>query len=192
MNRIFSKTNSFALAAVVLVAFGGCSSVRVDSNPRVNFSKYKTYAWMEPDVKAGRNPAYYNELASQNVESTVDNVLGGKGLQRTESRPDLLIGYHFFVEQKTRTVTDPAPFYGPYYGWGRWGWQGWGPSWYGWGGGRRQEQYNAGTVVVDMVDARTRKLVWRGSVEDAVNSPARISTELARQVEKIVEKYPQG
>ena len=31
-----------------------------------------------------------------------------------------------------------------------------------------QEKYDAGTVVVDMVDARTKQLIWRGSVQDAI------------------------
>ncbi|WP_234735692.1 DUF4136 domain-containing protein [Tellurirhabdus bombi] len=175
----------------LLFVLGSCARpVTVDYNSRVNFDKYKTYAWMDSDVKAGQNPLYYNDIATQNVENSVNTVLNEKGLKQDESDPDVLIGYHFFVEKKTRTVTDPAPLYGPFYGWGRWGWRGWGPSWYGWGGPQsRTEQYNEGTVVVDIVDAKTRKLVWRGSVENAIADPARISAQLPKDVRKILEKY---
>src|SRR5205823_887781 len=123
---------------IILVGFvlslAACSPrVAVDS-ANVNFNKYRTYDWMDSDVKAGQNPLYYNQIASQNVENVIDNALKSKGLQKTTRRPDLIIGYHFFVEEKTRTVnnnTGPiGPLYGPYYGWGRWGYGGWGPGWY--------------------------------------------------------------
>ncbi len=148
---------------------------------------------MDSDVQAGKNPVYYNEIATQNLENAVESTLAEKGYQRDENNPDMLIGYHFFVEQKERTVSDPAPLYGPYMGWGRWGWRGWGPAWYGWGSGRQshREKYEAGTVVLDIVDAKTRKLVWRGSVEKAVDNPTQISRQLERDVNKIVEKVPE-
>jgi hypothetical protein len=41
-----------------------------------------------------------------------------------------------------------------------------------------------------MVDAKSRRLVWRGSVENAVGNPAQIEKTLANQVEKIVEEFP--
>jgi hypothetical protein len=180
------------IVSLLTVAFGCSPKVAVDSNSRADFSKYKTFAWMDSDVKAGQNPVYYNQLATQSVENTMSDVLQQKGLAQNEANPDLLIGYHFFVENKTRTVANPStPFYGPYMGWGRWGFRGWGPTWWGYGGTQyTEEQYKAGTLVVDMVDARTRKLVWRGAVENAVSSPTRITAQLTKEAERIVEKFP--
>ena len=178
----------------LLAASFGCSPrVAVDSSSQADFSKYKTFAWMDSDVKAGQNPLYYNQLATESVENTMSDVLRQKGLTESNSQPDLIIGYHFFVENKTRTVANPSsPFYGPYLGWGRWGYRGWGPGWWGWGGTQyTQEQYQAGTLVVDMVDARTHKLVWRGSVQNAVADPSRITAQLTKEAERIVEKFPE-
>jgi hypothetical protein len=178
----------------VVLTINACSPrVVVDSNSRVNFNKYRTFAWMDSDVKAGQNPLYYNSLATENVENTMSKVLAEKGLKPVEARPDLLVGYHFFVEDKTRTVSTPnSAFYGPYSGWGRWGYGGWGPGYWGWGGQQFvQENYKAGTLVVDMVDAKTRKLVWRGSVQNAVGDPARIAAQLTKEAERIVEKFPE-
>jgi len=177
----------------LLGVISSCTRVAVDKSANVNFNKYRTYTWMDSDVQAGKNPAYYNEIATQNVEKAVNDVLGSKGLQENKSNPDLLIGYHFFVEKETRTVANPNPYplYGPFYGWGRWGYGGWGPGWWGYGGqSYRQEQYNAGTLIVDMVDSKTHKLVWRGSIENAVADPTRIGPQLTKEVEKILEKYP--
>ena len=188
--------NRFLLiTAVFLTALYGCSPrVAVNKNNNVDFSKYQTYDWMESDVKAGENPLYYNQLATDNIESSVSQVMSEKGLAKNTTNPDLLVGYHFFVEDKTRTVSTPtSPLYGPYLGWGRWGYRGWVPGYWGWGGPQYVEQeYTSGTVVVDMVDAKTRKLVWRGSVQDAVTNPAQIGTKLAKQVEQIAEKFPES
>lgn len=179
------KTILFATA--LAIALVGCTTVKVNQSS-ANLAKYKSYAFMDPDIKAGKNPLYYNDIATQNVEAVVDNALLNKGLQKDESDPDMLVGYHFFVEQKTRTVTDP-PMYGPYMGWGRWGWRGWAPGYWGWGR-TRTETYQDGTLVVDMVDARSKKLVWRGSIENAVSSPSNITERLPKEVDKILEKYP--
>ncbi|MBO0933795.1 DUF4136 domain-containing protein [Fibrella aquatilis] len=186
------------LIAALFMGMAACAPrVAVDKAQNIDFSKYRTYAWMQSDVKGSKNPLYYNQLATEQVENTVSGELAKKGLKETTRRPDLLIGYHFFVEEKTRTVTNNnyagAPFYGPYYGWGRWGYAGWGPAWYGanFGPSYAQEKYEAGTVVVDMVDNRTKRLIWRGSVQNAVGDPTKISSKLVREVERIVEKFPQ-
>lgn len=54
-----------------------------------------------------------------------------------------------------------------------------------------QEKYEAGTVVVDMVDARTKQLIWRGSVQNAISNPAHIKNQLAKEIQRIVERFPQ-
>ncbi|RYF45649.1 MAG: DUF4136 domain-containing protein, partial [Cytophagaceae bacterium] len=115
MNRLLS-------IFTFLVLTSSCAPrVTVDQNSKADFSKYRTFTWMDSDVKAGQNPLYYNQIATENVENTMSNVLQEKGFKETTTKPDLLIGYHFFVENKTQTVATPSPVYGPYMGWGRWG-----------------------------------------------------------------------
>lgn len=180
------------LFGLLTVGYGCSPRVTVDRNSQVNFNKYKTFAWMDSDVKAGQNPLFYNELATQGVENTMSSVLQEKGLTPNESNPDLLVGYHFFVEDKTQTVPRTVtPLYGPFLGWGRWGYGGWAPGYWGWGGQQYvQQQYKSGTLVVDMVDARTHKLVWRGSVENAVANPANITAQLTKEADRIITKFP--
>ncbi len=191
-NNNYVMKRFMLLMALFPLLYACAPRVAVDYNNKIDYSKYRTFTWMDSDVKAGQNPLYYNQIATDNVENTVEQVMKGKGLKENTKNPDLLIGYHFFVEDKTRTVTSPnSAFYGPYGGWGRWGWGGWGPGYWGWGGQQQyQEQYKSGTVVVDMVDADTKKLVWRGSIEDAINNPANITSRLTKQVQEIVDKFP--
>ena len=187
------------ISGVILISIVmGCSPrVTVDKTQAINFQQYQTYAWMQSDVKAGQNPLYYNQLATQRVEQTVNKVLSQRGLDSTNHKPDLLVGYHFFVEDKTRLVANnptPTPVYGPYYGWGRWGYRNWGPSWWSWntwGPMYSQEKYEAGTVVIDMVDADTKQLIWRGSIQNAIMDPTRISAQIQRDVQHIIDHFPQ-
>lgn len=83
--------------------------VTVDRNSRTDFSKYKTFAWMDSDVIAGQNPLYYNQLATENMENTMSGILQQNGLKETKTKPNLLIGYHLFVENKTQTIANSSP-----------------------------------------------------------------------------------
>jgi len=41
-----------------------------------------------------------------------------------------------------------------------------------------------------MINTRTKQLIWRGSVQNAIGNPARIKDQLAREVQRIVERFP--
>jgi hypothetical protein len=45
-------------------------------------------------------------------------------------------------------------------------------------------------MILDVIDAKARTLVWRGSMADAVNDPARIGTEFSKSAREILEKFP--
>lgn len=71
----------------------------------------------------------------------------------------------------------------------------------GFGGGRRwggfgdaittTENYKVGTLIIDMFDATTKKLVWRGSANHALSnkSDKNIKT-LDKAVQKMFEHFP--
>lgn len=185
----FSHKLTLAAAVVFTVLFSGCSAVRVDYNPAANFSDYKRFAWLPADVKTTGNPLYRSSLTDKRVQQAIEAAFAERGIFRKAGKPDFLVGYHYFVEKKTRQVPNSygSPFFG---GWG-WGFRPWGMPFYG--GGYRTystEGYDAGTLVVDIVDAQTRDLVWRGSFEQAIANPAQLTRQLSRQVAKIMDKYP--
>lgn len=83
------------LVLVVLVstaAFVGCSSVSVkhDFAPEVDFSKFKTYDWIDPpaDMKMSAEEARVrNSLLDKRIKSAVNDVMAAKGLELVESDP---------------------------------------------------------------------------------------------------------
>ena len=56
--------------------------------------------------------------------------------------------------------------------------------------------YDAGTLVIDLVDARTNKLVWRGwsegNVEGVVNNQRWMEERIDEAVTRIFERLPSG
>ena len=54
------------LIAALLVGFAACAPrVSVDRAQNIDFSKYRTFAWMQSDVGGSKNPVYYNQLATE-------------------------------------------------------------------------------------------------------------------------------
>jgi hypothetical protein len=56
--------------------------------------------------------------------------------------------------------------------------------------------YEAGTLVLDMVDTRTNRVVWRGwaqrSLEGVIDHPDRMEQVVERAVAKMLAEFPRG
>jgi hypothetical protein len=97
-----------------------------------------------------------------------------------KNAPDMLIVYHVGVQDKVQ-VTDWGYRYSDYY-WGH--------------GGRDIDVYNyqEGTLIVDLVDAQTKQLIWRGAGSTAIDnsggSPEKTDKKVNNVVGKIFSKYP--
>jgi uncharacterized protein DUF4136 len=177
------------------IAFGmglifatGCAGYQVsaDYSPAVSFSQFHTFALVMPPDTAAR------QLLDQRVRNAVQAQLDARGLTISDRQhADLFVGYG--MVDKTHTE-----IYGYQDGWG-WG-RGWGWRYYRWGVAwpmsSRQEvaTYTNGTVVVNMIDAKTKQVVWQGEVADVVNLPVKDPLRATRQIDaavaKLFEKYP--
>ena len=74
--------------------------------------------------------------------------------------PDLLLNVSARLQDKTKVTTYSDPYPSGYYGYRR----GYYDPWMGYGYNERTHvsQYTEGTVNVDMVDARAKRMVWEG------------------------------
>jgi hypothetical protein len=53
------------------------------------------------------------------------------------------------------------------------------------------QNYKVGTLVLDMYDAKTKQLVWRGTASDTLsNNPQHNEKDLDKAVEKMLKKFP--
>lgn len=115
----------------------------------------------------------------QRVGTAVEAQLKAKGYVLAEGKPDFLVAT--YVGRRTRIqVTDWGYGYAPRAGW------------YG-GGGLDVYEYQEGTLVVDIVHARTKRLEWRGTavgVVDPGTTPEDRTKRINKAVAKVFEDFP--
>jgi hypothetical protein len=152
------------LGIIVALGITGCStlSVSTDYDRSATFTGYKTFDFIPaPEVK--------NQLVRSRIEDAITKQLVAKGLTRSSDNPDLLIAGHAKLSSEVHFDTTS---YG--YGWGGWGGY-WGP--YGGYGGMGTSttvarEVPVGTLIIDLVDAKSKKLVWQGVASDTLNPNA--------------------
>ncbi|WP_374540111.1 DUF4136 domain-containing protein [Flavobacterium sp.] len=164
------------LSVVGIFFLISCSSVRVnaDYDKKANFSAYKSYAYF----KSGIDKAEISDLDKKRILYAIDDAMATKGFAKSET-PDLLIS----IFTKEREVVDVYQNYG--FGWG-WGW---GP---GWGMGySRAITTPEGTLFIDIIDAKTKELIWQGQGTGYLSSNTDKKEERIKEfVSKILEQYP--
>ena len=152
----------------LMAAAAFAASVKVDHDPSIQFAKYRTFS-----LRAG-TPAE-TPWAQEMVDSAIRAEMVGKGLAVVGEKPDLLVITHVQRSLETQLNID----YGP--GWRRFGTTG------------TISEYPVGTLVVDLVDAGTQKLVWRSTASDTLPSKPnqeRARKKLAKAVAKMFKDYP--
>lgn len=151
-----------ALGLSTLVLAG---DVNVDWDRDADFSKYKSFA-----IKIGTS--WGNPLSEDRVLKEFRETIMEKGWSLgPEGEADTVVVLH----GATRTKKNLNTFYD---GWGGgWGFGGWGMG--GMGSAQtRVTEYLVGTLVVDIFDAKTKKLLFRGNATD----------ELSDKVDKNMKK----
>ena len=171
--------------ACVLAACGPSIKVSYDYDGQADFAKYKTYAFSEDALKLP-----VNDLNRDRLLRAIETELTAKGFSKSEN-PDVLVDLHVRAEQKTEATatTTGSGMYGGYYG---------GPGRYGYGGGFTTTQINyndyiEGTLIVDMIDKSTEKIVWQGRGTKTVDENAsaeKRETNINTGVKMIFAKYP--
>jgi hypothetical protein len=177
---------TFGVASCATSANVGVSS---DFDHAVNFRAYKTWAWYPKqtnDTEGG--PARgYESFTDQRIRDAVTKDLTAKGLTEVANNaaPDVYVAYSVRVENKQQMGGGyPYGGYGyPYYGYGYGGFGG-----YPYGGG--SYNYKAGTVIIDIVDARRKELAWRGTGQAQLNQNSISEEETYRIVNSVLGNYP--
>ena len=154
---------TLALLAAVACASSAGVSVRSDRNPDSDFGRYATYAWASAPLGGGEWPARNDRTAFDwTVRGLVDEQLAQKGYARgVPGQADILVDYRVSTEEKE--LQDTFGEYAKYRSAG--GSQGLGEAWV--------QGYREGTLVVEVSDAATHRLVWYGSATAVVNPSLR-------------------
>jgi hypothetical protein len=155
-------------------------SIESDHDPKIDFSKYRSFEFLAEPEATSDNPVVGGALIRNRIWDAVKRELGAKGLTFEESGgADLLVAYHVDVQEKVDVSTHG-------YHYGRWGGGFYGDS-------VDTYRYNEGRLVLDLIDAGTRDLVWRGMATTIVGSgtdPEKSTATINEAVAKILAQYP--
>jgi len=134
-----------------------------------DFSKFKTYRLVKP-VRSTGNP-----LMDERIATAINAQMAQKGFQQIENNPDATVTYSTGVRREnSATITGTG-----------------GPRRGGGFGTINQNISNAGTLVVDINDAHSNQLVWRGTAAQTLSdSPDKNSQKIQKAVAKMFTKYP--
>ena len=161
-----------ALAASLAAA---CATITTGSyfNRSTPFEAYRTYDWGPADALPTGDPRLDNNpFFIDHFEGAVEKALAARGLELVArgSTPDLLLHYHASITQRF-VVNDVDRRFGEC------------PSY---DCTPRVEAFEAGTLLIDIVDARTRRLVWRGWAESEIAGALGNRDRLAGLIDKAV------
>lgn len=156
----------------MLLLFAGIASqaqIRIDFDKNVDFTKYKTFRF-EPGIvirQVGvKDPA--TEFASKYIGEAITKLLVTKGLAPSSEHADLVITFLAGAREKTQIQNYTNSYgyypYTPFYRYGMAAW--WGPRWNDFW----TRNYEEGTVIFDVYDAKKPELIWRSYAVSAINN----------------------
>lgn len=183
------KSMAIVITAVATLIISGCATgpkVRTDAATNVDFSSYKTFAFMpEPATdKAG-----YTTLVTQHFKDAISAEMAALGYQYSDSNADLLVNFNSNVETRTDVRSTPtASVNYSYYNYRRGIYAGL-PLY---SNDVDTIRYKYGTVNIDVVDAAKKQLIWEGISEGTLKKSDLEDPKqaIAEVVALIFQQYP--
>lgn len=179
------------LVTLSALVFAGCTTqprVETDYQADFDFSSLKTF-----DVAETKQDSKESILVSPFTLSHIHSSLEGELARRYQStatgaKPDFVVSYHVVIEEKI----DPRS-YNDLYGFGYYGRGYRYPSPFLYGAGTGVQVYNQGSLIIDIVDAKTEKPIWRGVSEKRLSrgmAPQQQREVLSRAVIEVIAQFP--
>ena len=188
------RWNLWSLFAGLVFLVAGCApSAHVERDETTDFSRFKTFAWIDRDGKDKSDKNRNNDLTEQKVKAAVSKELErSAGSREVKNNPDVLLSYDVLVERGVRQQSEAMysqPFSRVYYNpYRRRYFSVFYPSRF-----MGYDNYNVptreGTVTITMIDADTDKTVWQGWATDEVNNRQMTEKEIQQSVRAIFKKF---
>ena len=179
------------LRPALLLPFLACSvtyaqDVRTNYMPGTDFSKYRTYGWVDEVKGVPRVGGQPDQILDTQVKQAVDAQMAAKGFTKVVDggKADIVLGYQLAIDRE-KQINGFAD-----------GWGGWVP----WGGGLNSfsattSTINIGTFVLGIYDPAAKKLVWIGAAQHALEpskKQEKNQERLNKGAQKLLKDFPPG
>ncbi len=181
LQRLIALKGKLILLSIGLVTVIGCTPALVvhqDFDPTANFGQHRTYHWYTTEVAGLEHQLDNRERIGRSVKLAVESALLQRGMSPTTESPDVLVAYYVSVGGQQGLDSDNASSIG-----------------YGFTGipnFKDTNAYSAGTLVIDLVQANSNELIWRGWAEAEINPDSLVEADITRAVNYILAQYPPG
>ncbi len=181
---------SYFLTALIVLSLSACSGIPTsqDFEQGFDFSTLKTFAW-EANEDDQWGIADSNELVDRRIRSAVENTLRARQFSQADAaEADFLVLYNVVVDQRIRSNNVSG---GVSIGRSTRGRHGS----IGISTGSQIRTYEQGTLLIDVIDVASDKLVWRGTSSQALpdlSDPQRLTDHINATVVAILEQFPPG
>ncbi|AGA78817.1 DUF4136 domain-containing protein [Echinicola vietnamensis] len=176
----------FSVVVILISSHFVAAQVKSDHDKETDFSMYKTYSFEGWQKNSDQQ---LNEFDKKRILQALKSEFEARGMVHSEDNADAKIALYVVLDQKTST-TAYTDFMGGY---------GYGPRW-GWGLGAgnvtatttySDDDYTEGTLVVDMYDVDSDKLVWQGILTSRVTEkPEKRDRTIPKNIKKLMKKFP--
>jgi Domain of unknown function (DUF4136) len=188
-----AKLGSALVLALVACSVTYAQDVRTNYMPGTDFSKFRTYAWVDEVQGVPTVGGRPDQILDTQVKQAIDSQMAAKGLTKVVEggKPDLLLCYQLAIDREKQINGFGDSWGGGLGGWGG----GWGP-----GGGfsslsATTSTINVGTFVVGMYDPAVKKLVWIGAAQHAIEpskKQEKNQQRLNKGAQKLLKEFPPG
>ena len=172
---------------VVASSVTACATTTVGSHVErgLDFSQYRTYEWTPPDALPGGDARLEEDMVFlDRIQGAFEKALAARGYQRvTFGSPDLLVHYHAAVSRRidvNRLAREPGAC----------------PDGNYLACNDRLIDYETATLILDIVDERTGRLVWRGwareNLDNLVDDQRRMGRDITDAVQRMLTQLPMG
>jgi len=173
------------LFAVLIVGPAYAQKIYIDYDREYDASKNETFAWHESEQTslAQTDPMLHSRIASLLAEHFVES-----GYKQDDDDPDLYVTYHGSSKAEMSVDTSLVG-YGYPTGWAGMGYGGY--AGYHGTASTTVTAYQIGTLVVDVWDAETETIVWRGIAADIVipENPMKLEKKIEKALKKMIAKW---
>ena len=177
--------NLFGVALLGLLCIGSCElALKVSSryDQVVEFRRYRSFEVVADDSLARA----LNQLDYERVMIAIRNEMTSRGFIESAGTPDVLINVNATIERKASISSTSYYEYGSVY------------RPYTWGPGVSYvdydvRHYNDGTLIIDVVDAQAKKLLWQGVGKKEMDTPSKHpEKDIPKAVALIMADFPPG
>ncbi|HXK12076.1 MAG TPA: DUF4136 domain-containing protein [Vicinamibacteria bacterium] len=170
---------AFAAGLALMASVAFAQDVKTDFDKSANFAGIKTFA-----VKIGTS--WNNPISEKRITDEFTQTLVEKGWKVADANPDALVLLHGATEKQKSLNTFYSGGYGGY------GYRGWGMGGMGTATTTTSE-YLVGTLVVDIFDAKTKQLMFRGTASDEISDkPEKNIKKIQKAADKMFKDFPPG